>query len=119
MKIYVAGKMRGEEAFNFERFFYWAHVLKQDGHTVINPAQIDVEKFLKGWQWDDSQYTEVLLEDLRLITTVDAIFLLKGWQDSPGAVAEVTFANALGKKIMEEPDEQIPEAQGTEERSHI
>ena len=102
--IYIAGPMRGHACYNFERFFYFASFLKQGGYKVINPAQIDCEKMLGGWVYTDEQYPNILLADLNLIKDVDALFMLKGWEKSPGAKAEHALASAIGKGIYYESD---------------
>ena len=38
--------------------------------------------------------------DYKLIELCDAIFMLDGWQQSKGAVAELSYAKSLGKKPM-------------------
>ena len=101
--IYIAGKMSGIECFNFERFFYHAHRLKLEGFEVFNPAQIDCEKMLDGWQYTADQYEAVLAHDLEIIRTqVDAVYMLRGWEDSPGATRERALALELGKPVVYE-----------------
>ena len=83
--IYIAGPMRGYECYNFETFFYWAKLLKRAGWRVLNPAQQDVEKMLKGWVYTDDKWQEVIEEDLAWIEKeADAIFLMDGWHRSRG-----------------------------------
>lgn len=94
-KIYIAGPMRGHECYNFEAFFVAAHILKQAGFEVINPAQVDTEKMFDGWQYTSDKYPDVILEDLQFVRTVDVIVLLDGWEESPGANVELAFAKAL------------------------
>lgn len=98
--VYIAGKMRGEPCYNFERFFFWAHILRKEGLAVQNPAQIDTEKMFDGWQFTEEKYAEVLLHDFHVITNVDAVFLLNGWEQSDGAKAEKAFAEAIGKAVL-------------------
>ena len=100
--IYVAGPMRGYDCFNFKAFFHWAYELEKLGLDVTNPAQLDCEKMLSGWVYTEYQYPDVLLQDLRHVRSVDALFMLEGWRDSPGAKAEHAFAEALGKFIIYE-----------------
>ena len=49
-------------------------------------------------------YAEILLEDLKLLSECDAIFMLDGWKDSPGARTEHAFAVALGLVVQYERD---------------
>ena len=107
MTIYIAGKMRGEECFNFERFFWWARTLKRRGYDVFNPAQHDCERWLNdGWIYTEDQYEEVLAFDFEMIEKSDIVFMMKGWESSPGAIRERSYALELGKQIWYEEDEQ-------------
>jgi len=109
MKIYIAGKMGGEHCFNFERFFYWAHVLRLRGHTPLNPAEHDCMKWLEdGWLFTPDQYEDIIQYDLNLIRDeADAIFMLDGWYESPGARREFVEATKLGIEIMYEREESV------------
>jgi hypothetical protein len=103
MKIYIAGKMRGEKCFGFERFFYWAHVWRLAGWEPLNPAEVDCEKMLKGWTYSSDQYEDVLAYDLKLIEEqADAVFMMSNWQESEGATREHTKAVELGIEIKYE-----------------
>ena len=106
--VYIAGPMRGRECYNFEEFFVAAHEVKRAGYGVINPAQIDTEKMLGGWQYTDEQYPDVLFNDLREIKdNVFCIYLLEDWEYSPGAKAEVAYAKAIGIPIVEQKNAKI------------
>ena len=97
-KIYIAGPMRGCSLFNFQKFFFFAEWLEYSGYEVLNPAAADVERMFKsGWQFDESNYEEVLAFDLAWITAqADALFLLDGWEHSEGAKREKALAENLG-----------------------
>jgi hypothetical protein len=47
------------------------------------------------------RYGCYLMMDLLALARCDAIFLLRGWQESPGARAERAFAEALGLQIID------------------
>ena len=103
IKIYIAGKMRGEPCYNFERFFYHAHRLRLQGFDPINPAEHDVLKMFDGWRYTDDQYESVIEYDLELIRNkADAIFMMDGWRESPGAKREYQCAQEKGIPIMYE-----------------
>lgn len=102
--IYLAGPMRGIPEFNFPAFFHAEELLRQKGHTVINPARHDVEL---GFRWHGLTGNEDLSEhnfdlhttlawDLAQVLTADQVALLPGWQQSAGARAEVAAAEAVG-----------------------
>lgn len=44
MRIYLAGPMRGYAEFNFPAFHAAAARLREQGHTVFNPAERDIER---------------------------------------------------------------------------
>ncbi len=46
-------------------------------------------------------YRLCLFEDIRALSTCDAICLLPDWRDSPGAKAELAFAKAIGIEVHE------------------
>lgn len=114
MKVYLAGPMRGIPFFNFPAFNEAAAKLREQGHTVFNPAQRDTE--MHGEQLSQSNPTgdevlaanhhgfslrEALRDDTNFICMeADAIALLPGWEKSKGARAEKALAQALGLKVM-------------------
>ena len=99
--IYISGKMSGEHCFSFKNFFYWQRVWEERGWEVVNPAEIDCVKMLKGWVYDDKQYREILDEDKRLIREeCDAIFMMNGWTTSEGANEEYAEAVNHNKEIL-------------------
>lgn len=102
--IYLAGPMRGIPEFNFPAFFHAEELLRQKGHTVINPARHDVEL---GFQWQGMTGNEDLSEhnfdlhaalalDLAQVLTADQVALLPGGLQSAGARAEIAAAEAVG-----------------------
>lgn len=92
--IYVSGPMSGYTNYNFEEFFYWGKLLKLHGYKVINPADKDLTKMFHGWQYTEDQWEDLIEYDRMLIKCyADAVFLLKGWEDSKGALLEIEEAN--------------------------
>lgn len=92
MRIYVAGGMTGLPDLNFPAFENATKMLREQGHTVFNPAE-------QGG--DSTKYREYLTADLAWICTqADAIALLPGWQASKGATAEYATARALGLDVI-------------------
>jgi nucleoside 2-deoxyribosyltransferase len=67
--------------------------LKLNDYKVINPAKLD-EVLPK------LTYQQFMVIDYKLIDLCDAIFMLDGWQKSKGAVAELSYAKTLCKKVM-------------------
>jgi hypothetical protein len=103
-RIYIAGKMRGHPSFQFEEFFVQARRLKELGWQVINPAEEDAKRLAQGITLT---YREVLAEDIKLVSTCDAIYMLKGWEDSGGATAEHAFAVACELEVIKQGEEVV------------
>lgn len=107
MKIYVAGPMRGYPLFNFPAFDAATEKLRDDGHSVFSPAEID-----RGLGLDPSQplpdwftIEDAMRRDLAVITECDAIALLPGWETSEGVKHELAAARACGLIIYEYVDD--------------
>jgi Domain of unknown function (DUF4406) len=113
--IYIAGPMRNYPQFNFPAFHSTAAKLRRLGWEVFSPAERDEDihgpDFAKNAK--DGALEEVsdtgfslrraLGDDLWFITQrADAIFLLKGWEKSKGALAEKATAEALGLAVYYE-----------------
>lgn len=109
MRLYVSGPMRGLAEFNFPEFRGAAKALRAMGHEVFNPVERDEEAGLdtKGLCGFEDLSTlgfdlaEALRDDLHIILfDADAVVVLRGWENSKGAQAEVATARAVGKPIL-------------------
>lgn len=105
-KIYIAGPMSGYKNFNFDEFNGAARMLKAEGWTVFNPAQKDLEKHPEiennptgdpalAAEKDGFNFREAYLWDLTKVLEADAIYMLRGWEQSPGARGEHAAAVAM------------------------
>lgn len=114
-RIYLAGPMSGIPEFNFPAFFAAAAKLREEGHTVFNPAERDIDRhggvdISKGNATGSQEVAakehgfslrEALADDTEWICReADAIAMLPGWENSKGARAEHALAFALGHKII-------------------
>jgi hypothetical protein len=97
MTTYIAGPMTGYPAFNYPEFHYVAGVLRSKGVEVINPAELHGEDDTGG----DHPWEYYLRVALKAVLECDEVVLLKGWQQSRGAVLERHVAEQLGMKISE------------------
>lgn len=92
MIIYICGPMTGIKEFNRPAFNITAALLEDGGDVALNPAILPsgLSQF---------QYMDICLAMLR---SAEAIFLLKGWELSAGAQAEMALAHKFGLKVIEQ-----------------
>ncbi len=89
--IYLAGKMSGLPEMNFPLFHATAERLREIGWEVVNTAEINPDKHL-SWR-------ECMRTDIAELVFCDAIFMIDGWEDSPGATLENLIAVRLGLDV--------------------
>lgn len=114
---YIAGPMRGIRHYNFPAFDDAKALLTMDGHAVISPADIDRESgfdekdFPDGWNWHDVpegfDMRKTAIRDIEAISACNTIYMLKGWEGSTGAKAELAFAKWLGLEVIYEHQESV------------
>lgn len=111
-KIYLAGPMSWVPKFNIPLFDRVARQLRDLGHEVISPAELDSNEIREvALQSEDGEpgtvtaietYGEILGRDVRIvIDEADAVALLPNWMKSTGARIEVAVAKIMGKDIYE------------------
>jgi hypothetical protein len=98
--IYIAGPMSGIADWNYPAFARIAKDLREKGWVVKSPAEKDEEM-----GYDDQEakkdgntalavakgtfdYKTAYKWDIEQVVEGDAIFMLKGWENSPGARGE-------------------------------
>lgn len=90
IKTYIAGPMTGHPKLNRPAFLDAATQLRKSlGRVVLNPATLP----------DGLTQAEYMDICLAMIRSADAVFLLQGWENSEGAVAEYHYAKKIGKII--------------------
>jgi hypothetical protein len=109
-KIYVAGPMRGIKYFNFPSFDMAKRKLTIEGWEVVSPADLDREtgfdprSLPDEWDWNKTPETfslqDAIERDLKAIAECEAMYMLDGWQDSKGAIAEKTVAEWHEHEIL-------------------
>jgi hypothetical protein len=90
MKIYLAGRITGEPGYKIY-FGRIANLLRNKGHIVINPAELQ----------EGMEHHEYMHICYAMIDVVDVIYLLHGWEESKGANLEVEYAKKTGKPYEE------------------
>lgn len=90
MKIYIAGAISSDP--DYEKQFKAAEEkLKAEGHAVINPVKNE------GFE-----YKEYIDMGLCELMRCEAIYMLQGWEKSPGANLELRYAETVGLQIFEQ-----------------
>lgn len=89
-KIYIAGPMTGYKDFNRPAFKAFALKLSLDGNVVLNPAVLP----------DGLEQREYMDICCAMLRCADAVFMLRGWENSDGAIAEHALAKKIGLEII-------------------
>ena len=97
MKVYIAGKITGEDrAAVMEKFDAASCKLWKEGHLPFNPSVLP--------DYEDVDHADYMHVCYAMIDVCDAIYMLKDWQTSAGARSELQYAAEWKKKIMYEDD---------------
>lgn len=105
-RIYVSGPMRGYPLYNFPAFDAAADELRKAGWKVINPAEMDRKH---GFNPETDEPSEEFLRqayrrDAMSLALCDAIYMLRGWENSVGANWELyDLAEKFGLEVHFQP----------------
>jgi hypothetical protein len=105
MIIYISGPMSGLPEMNFPAFAEAAARLRELGHTVISPHEVELPQYPKGYKpKTEAERLEMWIafmrEDIKQLMGADTVAVLPGWGKSTGANIEVNLGFDLGFKIM-------------------
>lgn len=89
MKVYISGKITGLEGYK-EMFGEAEAMLLGEGYVVMNPSVLPF-----GFDYDDYMHISYAMIDV-----CDAVYFLRNWKDSKGAILEYRYAVKKGKKII-------------------
>lgn len=91
--IYISGKITGTTDY-MERFAKAQKKLEEQGFSVINPAAVN------SMLPTDTPYENYMKVSFTLLDMAGVIYMLSGWEDSPGACREHAVAILKKKKII-------------------
>lgn len=94
MKIYISGKITGIEEKAFVQFENKEAELKARGHDVVNPMKLPHDH--------DKHWHSYMREDIKALCDCNTIYMMKGWEDSKGAIMEHEIAVSMGLKVIYE-----------------
>lgn len=109
MRIYVAGPISGntlETLANIERGIKKAAELIKQGYDIYCP-HLDFQMNLTAAQEHKLTVEELQRNSMAWLKVSDAVFLLPGWRNSKGTMAEIRQALELGIPITGEDHESI------------
>ena len=99
MKIYISGAITNTDDHDI-RFKRAEQELIDQGHTPFNPERIGtVVQNAMHWRME---YEDFMTLDEIFLRQADAIYMLKGYENSDGARRELRLAVMLGKTVMYE-----------------
>lgn len=104
---YIAGKVSGLDHEQVtQKFAAKQQHLEQQGYIVYNPVQILNEVNAKRVEdgaeplQDDRNREMIMKHCLSIMMVCDEVHLLHDWQDSPGALKEVSVAKLIPMPII-------------------
>lgn len=95
-RAYISGPMTGLPGFNYAAFNQAAKDLREKGFEVLNPA----ENFGGATNHPEGRKAFMRL-DMQHVLEAEIIFVLPGWNASPGARLEVAVARELGLDVLD------------------
>lgn len=94
IRVYISGPITGTTDY-MERFEAAEKCLNGE-YSVINPAKVNSN------MPEDTTHEEYMKISICMLSMYFAIYMLKGWQNSPGACEEHLYALKHGIAIFEE-----------------
>ena len=87
--VYIAGAISSDPNYKAKFAAAKAQLLASGAARVLNPAELP-----EGWA-----YQEYMAHCMLMVQRAEMIVALAGWQQSPGATAEIYYARACGVRI--------------------
>lgn len=93
-RVYISGKVTGLPYDDvLDKFAEAAEYLEEQGYEAVNPI-VEVP-FNKDYGWFD-----YMGDDIKLLGTCQAVYMLTDWMDSDGAQIEQHAAQTQGLNVM-------------------
>ena len=93
--IYIAGPMTGLPEWNYPAFNAAAAELRAAGYDVVNPAEMGAQYGTPDEiNANPEMLADLIHEELDAVAECDALYLLPGWEKSPGTRRELEVALA-------------------------
>ena len=89
--VYLAGKITGDAGYK-EKFKKAQEAMEFAGFVVLSPTILPEDGFT---------YNAYMRMTTAMLLECDAVCMLPGWKDSPGARCEYDRARQEGKEVME------------------
>ena len=90
-KVYIAGPVTGRTDYE-EKFKAAEDMLELHGMEPLNPVKAGL---VEGWE-----YRDYINRGLRMLMEADMIYMLPGWEKSPGARLERLYAEICGMTAL-------------------
>lgn len=97
--VFLSGPITGDKNY-YSRFKQYERILVRNGYTVLNPAILPNS--------DELSHDDYMKITLAMLEVSDIVLMLRGWEQSKGAVIEESRARDLDKKIIYEKTEFLP-----------
>jgi len=88
--IYISGPMTGRENYNRAEFNKKSNILTDEGFNVLNPATLP----------DGLTQLQYMSICQPMVMASQCIYMLIGWQESEGAVAELALARKIKLEVI-------------------
>ena len=113
-RIYISGPISKRSQEQTQTHFKEAReALTEQGYDVVDPTQLGFENAGVA-EWD-----KFMREGIKLLMDCDAIYMLKGWEDSRGATIESDLAWELGMPLHYEGKGSLIKQKGLLNEEHI
>lgn len=95
-KVFISGRISGVDNYNKEAFNKAEKFLHEQGYAVMNPQRLHDD------EPDNFSHDDYIRICYSMIDVCNAVYFLKGWNESVGARKEFAYARTLDKVLLYE-----------------